>query len=148
MQVFSGATSVQSARRQRGSPRTTSSSTSTISSSWSSVRRLLLTTHFVILALLWDGSLNLVCPTAYAQIRGAFKAITKHGPDSIWSDGAAGGVVHHEDDGHHVVADNSQKMHHDEGHDHHDKKNAMPGRSSDVRVKTIVLFLFPHLIHK
>ena len=147
MQVFSGATSVQSARRQRGSPRTTSSTTSSSSStpsSWSSIRRLLLTTHFVILALLWDGSLNLVCPTAYAQIRGAFKAITKHGRGSVWSDGAAGGVVHHEDDGHHVIADGpdpSQKMHHDEGHDHHDKKNAMPGRSSDVSVKMIVFFL-------
>ena len=52
--------------------------------------------------------------------------------------------MHHEDDGHHVIADGpdpSQKMHHDEGHDHHDKKNAMPGRSSDVSVKMIVFFL-------
>ena len=51
--------------------------------------------------------------------------------------------MHHEDDGHHVIADGpdpSQKMHHD-GHDHHDKKNAMPGRSSDVSVKLIVFFL-------
>ena len=130
---FSGASSVRSAREQaRGSTRTTTSSYSWSSYSWSSMRRLLLTTHFVIIALLWDGSLILVCPAAYAQIRGAFKAISNHGSDSVWSGYGVGGPHHHEG-GVAAGPDTTHKIHGgalDNHHQHHD--NALPGRSSDV----------------
>ena len=41
-----------------------------LSSTWSTLKRILLTAHFFALAFLWDGSLDLVCPSALAQMRG------------------------------------------------------------------------------
>jgi hypothetical protein len=52
------------------------STTTTTSSTMSILKRMFFTVHFVVLAFLWDGSLDLVCPTAYAQMRGSAKTAT------------------------------------------------------------------------
>jgi glycosyltransferase involved in cell wall biosynthesis len=139
MQTFTGANAVRQSRT------TTASTTSTSSNMWSSLKRILLTAHFVVLAFLWDGSLDLVCPTAYAQIRGG-------GGGGGGGGGVDGAASHHKSFGiglpkipsinfhpeqqprgaEHVLADvHDPLQHHDEPH-HVGNAKLKEGRSSDA----------------
>ena len=67
---------LHSSNAVRNSRKPSSTTTTTSGGGFTVLKRMFFTVHFVVLAFLWDGSLDLVCPTAYAQMRGSATTTT------------------------------------------------------------------------
>jgi hypothetical protein len=109
------------------------------------LKRMFITVHFVVLAFLWDGSLDLVCPTAYAQMRGSATTTTKTATDLgnqaariNMGDGAISQTLKpsYLEDMKHDLFPGEKPTHAAQPTDLSPKnaahKDAMPGRSSDA----------------
>jgi glycosyltransferase involved in cell wall biosynthesis len=87
------------------------------------LKRILLTAHFVVVAFLWDGSLDIICPTAYAQIRGKDLATQRASTTSETP------VIHHHVDD---LLKDAEKTLFPEGNPLHDELSAKLHHPTDV----------------